>query len=298
MADKPQWYRRKVLRGSWHNQESGTEIKFAKDLPRHLYKLMAFQDGRDAVPSDAEKLRSILVDSTLWLADPTTLDDPDDMRASFVRNPDAAAARRRAVQIAAANGASRRESEKFASRIMINMSNADFDINKVLNSLRSKLGVCSLSSAVRNERLWSEFGGQHKGIAVQFRTERDIDTFAKAMSVVYTDKITHLTWPSAYATDELIDGVILRKATSYRDQLEHRLVAPIEQSRRLPIAGRSVTALILGKRFPEERVPAIRAILTERARRGLPPVKILRVANNFGSMKIRSMLSDAALFMP
>lgn len=261
------------------------EIKFCKETPRHLYKLMSFGDDNTATPSDAEKLESILINSSLWMADPNNLDDPDEIRANFIRNPDSAAARKRAIAIAANNGVARKYREAFASRIMKNLANPDVDLNAILNSLRGRLGVCSLSSSIKNQRLWSEFGGEHRGIAIQFSTERDVDTFAKAMKVIYTDKVELIPWPSDFSTDALVDNVILRKAESYRDQAEYRLVTAIAGDRHLPIQSRCVTGLILGKRFPADKLRLISQVLSRRERLGMPPVKLLRFADRIGPMK-------------
>ncbi len=258
--------------------------RWLANFPRHLYKYMPFNGAN---PDCARNLRTIAVQSNLWLSAPTDFNDPFDMKFSVAPDQDKVAVRKAIIKMGKVakqrEKLSRTETEKMVSRAMLNL-------NRMLGSEdlsidRGAHGVTCLTPHPNSLLMWAHYAQSHRGICLQFRTSFDPGIFASAIPVEYSNVYPVVHWPSFPSSE--VRAVMLRKGADWSYENEYRITTAGVSSRELGIAPRALTAIILGCNFSIDDFRLLRTILEEREAAGLPTVKILRASMGLSSYGIK-----------
>lgn len=244
---------------------------------RHLYKYMRF----DSASSDClRNLRTVLVDSKLYLSCPEKCNDPFEFHYRLHLDNDPVAVRRELALL----------HKKTYSRYKMHAKEREREVTKLMQGIRSKVaaglmptnsknhGIYCFAPNPKDLLMWAHYGDSHAGVCVQFRTSMDPATFLTAQPVDYSDNYPLLRWPSV-PTDDM-KAVMMRKGMAWKYEAERRIVMLGISDRHLDLRSEAVTGLILGSRFPDQHLPAILELLAERQAQGHPQVKLYRASTH------------------
>lgn len=252
----PAWAVRKALMG---------------DYPRHLYNYLRFDpDSKES----RRNLSTMLLDSNLYLADPADFNDPFEFKNKLVLDDDDVLQRY--------FGAIFRETypdlDKPTSAFNALLETLIDEVKSTSGQMFSALfethshGVHCFTPEPKSQLMWSHYADSHRGICLQFRTSYDVRTFLAAGPVDYCDDFPEFHFPTAPKEDTI--AMMMRKGTAWAYEKERRIVMLAINSRLLPFRPQALTGLILGGRFPEKHLPAIKQMLNERIENGLPPIRL------------------------
>ena len=243
---------------------------------RYLYKYASVLPSKESI----RNLRSIVIDSSLWLCSPLQFNDPFDCKVYF------------SIDTISSNGLWRfaEQKEKIEhdiggaldeTSLMVVMKNiADGTSRMIL----SKTGVTCFSEDPRNLLMWSHYAKDHSGICFQFEVVNDWNIFSRAYAVAYTEK---------YPTEYLFESDpkrsaqnVLSKFKNWQYEKEHRIVALDGAKRYLRFAPKALTGIILGACIKDEEEELISVIVKERGDLGLPKIRIYRARQHPREYKI------------
>jgi len=242
-----------------------------RSFPRHLYKFRAIPTD----PDGRRKLEALLLDNTLWMADPESFNDPFDGKCDYELTLRGAALRAAIEQMMLRQGmtnADIRRNQRVIDDAVNNPRDLETKLAKNMDTIRKQLGVCSLSAAPRNPLLWAHYARDHKGICVQLRPAADIDALP-AIKVIYQDEYPVLR---NLDRDDVLQRAMLpflRKSTDWAYEQEWRLVAPDGPNTPRPFGPGALSGVIFGMRMSDDDMEYIRSLMDQReARYGQRPV--------------------------
>lgn len=263
--------RRGGLQGS---RESGAD-------PRHLYKYRPL----DARSTDSvNKLRKILVKNQVWMAAPSSLNDPNDMRFDVEFNNDPEGRRewllRNQHLIAHLPP---QELRAATDRILYGKFDEEM-LAQFRKDVLDSMGVFSGSRDPRNQLMWAHYGGEDRGICIQFSTSHD-ELFLIAKPVIYGSEFPKLLLPAR--TLELPQEHYLIKSAVWAYEKEWRVVAP-SHSYAIALRPETVSGVIIGSRADSAVIDVVRALLEERRVAGHPPVKVYHAERSGFDIRLQS----------
>lgn len=263
----PAWQvRKEVLRG----------------FPGKLYNYLRF----DPTSEDSMRnVRTMLVDSKLYLSDPSDFNDPFEFQSRLVVEQEEMANQVRiAFEELVAHGV-RSEAERNeclpAVSAMIQRDPAAvfaeaFDT--------ANHGVHCFAPAGKDLLMWSHYADSHKGICLQFTPANDVGVFRLAHPVEYCDEYPVVHIPTIPIADTV--AMMMRKGTRWSYEAERRIAMIGINSRLMSFSSRALTGLILGCRFPDNHMPAVIRLLRERADSGGEPIKLYRATASRESYRL------------
>ncbi|MCS2403838.1 Protein of unknown function (DUF2971) [Bacteroides salyersiae] len=142
---------------------------------------------------------------------------------------------------------------------------------KIVDQVRTKLGIFSLSKTVFNELLWAYYANGHKGFCIEYDFEQLKKSISKGhlhsiFNVQYKNDIPEFSINSI--TDNLVDDtqflkcLIATKSMAWEREEEIRIT--LYSSGLLGISPESVTGIYFGFRMPESDKELIKASLASR----------------------------------
>ena len=142
---------------------------------------------------------------------------------------------------------------------------------KIVDQVRTKLGIFSLSKTVCNELLWAYYANGHKGFCIEYDFEQLKKSISKGhlhsiFNVQYKNDIPEFSINSI--TDNLVDDtqflkcLIATKSMAWEREEEIRIT--LYSSGLLGISPESVTGIYFGFRMPESDKELIKASLASR----------------------------------
>ena len=251
--------------------------------PRHLYKYMRF----DSASSESiRNLRTLLVDSKLYLSCPEACNDPFEFHYRIDLDKDPVAVRRELARL----------HKKMYGPGSMSTKERDREITKLIVRMRSKVdeglmpttsenhGIYCFAPDPKDLLMWAHYGDSHAGVCVQFRTSMDPATFLSAQPVDYSDNYPLLRWPSMPSDD--IRAVMLRKGTQWQYEAEARIVMLGISDRHMNLRPQAVTGLILGSRMSDTHLDAVLRLLAEREQKGHPQIKLYRAGTHKSAYRL------------
>ena len=249
--------------------------------PRFVYKYFGSNICRD---DGEDRLRDLVVKSRVWLASPSSFNDPFDCQA----------------QIEIPNNLSeiekymddlwRRENPQLLWKKRRSMFNEIrkrpegprtyfYDLYQTTFKKRmAMVGVFSVSLLPRQLLMWSHYAAQHKGVCCIFESARDLSTWGKVISVDYRDDFPTANFSE---NDPLQYGnVLMRKSTSWSYEKEHRIIAVNGANHYSRFEPSSLYGIILGARLGTDSLDVVKLLLQERDAAGLPKIEVFKASMN------------------
>lgn len=244
-------------------------------IPRFFYRY-AHLNPADA--KSVERLRQVVLGSSLWLSSPQDFNDPYDMHCHVVF--EGTGAEKRQVLLAKAKeldslglvGDGWKSRQRRVDLMMANPDKLLSGIRKSFKLVLNHAGVCCFTTNPRQLLMWSHYGKDHKGLALQFDPSGDPVTFTKPSRVSYSKELPVINW-----TEATYSGVLEVTHTKYEDwgyEDEWRMLHPRGCHTRHLFAAKALTGIIFGCRTPKEVKQMVVELLAERGRLGFPPVRL------------------------
>jgi len=117
--------------------------------------------------------------------------------------------------------------------------------------------VLCLSGEWANELMWAFYADNHRGLCLCFNTEHEF--FQNAKPVLYTHSpvdVEHLVDSQAE-----VDHVAYCKSLAWQFQKEWRIVFPGDEPNKVKFPRESLSAVILGYRFPGPQFDGLKQVL-------------------------------------
>ena len=194
-------------------------------------------------------VKEIIVDSKLYLANPTTFNDPFDSRVHF--SPDLSEKeleRKGAELLRREYGLCRQQ-----SRQAIRKANPPYDVQEFLAHMRrvvqqavDRLCMLSMSSDPSNILMWSHYADCHRGICLVFDRNGLQPPFAEVLQVVYHEKFPLLDVFAGY--DVIAKSLFQAKARDWSYEREWRAIDFDNRGLKLDFVPRALVGLIFGAR--------------------------------------------------
>ena len=196
-----------------------------------------------------------LVNNTVWLATPSTFNDPFDCAVTLDRKKF-----RESLDHAITRVVQQARPEDLAGKDLSGVRPGDAEAyDEYRNGIRTLLqdmGVLCLSEVPDSMLMWSHYAGHHLGFCVEYDFGEDTQLKKIAHAVQYSDNI-----PSFSAADlagpgksEALDALWLTKAECWAYEKEWRVMMP--KGGKPYQAPSAVRAVIFGARMPDRRVGA------------------------------------------
>ncbi len=240
-----------------------------------IYKYSSFS------PSDnfsVCKLKTIVVDSKLYLAAPSAFNDPYEFVADFRLHNDAAKRRKyfermannallRGNDIAPTISGRKRKIEAIVTRLVDSYNANPEYMKNVMDQSSSVFGISSFSRTARSILMWSYYSAGHTGLCLQFNPYLDPGVLLLAQRVNYHKNLPTVLMPDDEA--QLDKKVILSKSDAWEHEMELRYVSHKISNGTIAFDGRALTGVMLGMRFPDDSLYKLKEILRMRVHEGL-----------------------------
>jgi hypothetical protein len=251
--------------------------------PRFIYKfreLKRTEPHRDGdpifTPKSINVLRTVLVDSLLWLSSPEDFNDPFDTWVSWTVEGTDQQKMARLRALAEEHLAELTPQQREAGLRNAMQTPHDGLVAMLLQSFaeqRRRFGVCCFAGDPRDVLMWSHYAGSHTGVCLQFETSCDPPVFMRALPVAYVDQSPMINWLMGNFQRE-VGEAFTRKHIRWRYEAEHRIIQRDRAGCCVRFAPGALTGLIFGCKADADVKRAVRQLLYERAGRGLPRVKL------------------------
>ena len=239
-------------------------------LKRFLYKY------RTLDPSDetsVDRLRDLLLRSSLWLSSPVDFNDPFDMATVIVADGNKKQRRRRFLKLMKEHGLGRKQRKVKAEELSSkDIRELERDLTNVFKENQKEVGVYSFAGDPRNILMWSHYAGNHTGICLQIDRDEDLPTFSYALPVKYSTEFPETNWFRGFAKS--LGTVMLRKHIGWKYEKEHRMVFPENARKYLAFEPRALKGVIFGCKASPDTIAKVGELLAERTRKGLPSVNV------------------------
>ena len=256
--------------------------------PRFLYKFRTTEN--------ADWLRSLIVDNTLYLNSPRDFNDPFDMRGSLVIKGgiDALIARYRELP-----GDARILKRAIAdARRGVAIEGLQAYVTRTLNpqsefeGMIKEQGVHCFSSRIARERLsgprsnlmWSHYADSHKGLCLQYEVARDA-VLVSAVKVEYGFGYPEINWLSPEFPNEVLKCVTTKdKCWEYEG--EWRYIQGGAAKSLIQVDKYSLAGIIMGSEASKETVELVRQLVAERASKTGAQTKLYKAARSTSEYRL------------
>lgn len=243
--------------------------------PRFFYKFRALD------PNDARsiaKLRTLLVESRLWMSHHESFNDPFDMKAQVVLEGTARQMEDRFKALIADRSGARRQERREMLRNIMSRSRADIEatLQTTFRESAGAAGICSFAGDPRSILMWTHYAQNHEGVCLQFEFAGDPRTFAWAQEVKYAAEYPRINYVDTSTFGDQLYTVLTRKHSGWSYEKEWRIVHLAGANTLLPFRAESLSGLIMGCRATDQHRSAVKALLAERINAKLPQVRLYR----------------------
>lgn len=162
----------------------------------------------------------------------------------------------------------------------------------------SNYGILSLTDNYNNILMWSHYADMHKGICLKFNTDKLIKSglFESGCIVFYDDKyptldLLNFVSPVVDVEIKLLILLFFNKHISWKYENEYRIIKifghhrdpkQLIEQRKVKITSDSIEEVILGSRFPVEKIHEIKSICKEK---GIPLYQMKNVTSQYNIEK-------------
>lgn len=218
-----------------------------------------------------------MVDSRVWIASPSSLNDPQDLDFTFVDNRNPQDRRRWSKEAVSSlppmNPVERLQLVRKIERARMTRE----QISKFKETQRLEIGVFCASQNPRDVLMWTHYAAESRGITVQYATYED-EFFLIAKAVDYSEAFPTVTIPTPSASEA---EHYLAKASFWSYEAEWRVVTPTPNSF-VQLNPRAVAGVIFGARASEETRMCVARLSAERADKCKPPLATYESAYRAG----------------
>lgn len=235
-----------------------------------------------------DRLKDVVLRSRLWLSSPEDFNDPFDSKAQAVYEPDTRKRRAKIEQLVRTHAPHLSWSEK---REKINQMMArtpsqwHVESAQILEKNSTSLGISCFTDDPRNLLMWSHYARHHRGICLQFEVVRDINVFARAQAVEYTNDYP-LFNIFTFTMDDL-SRLMLSKFKDWEYERERRIVCPDGAHKWLRFSPNALTGVILGTKAGDKSLSTIKQVLAERSDLQLPRINLYQAHQHASSYRLR-----------
>jgi len=124
---------------------------------------------------------------------------------------------------------------------------------------RRKTRVICLSGDWKNELMWAFYADNHRGMCFCFSTEHEF--FRAAKPVLYTHSPTDVEYVVDSKSE--VDPMAYCKSLAWQFQKEWRIVFQGDEPKKLQFPKESLSAVILGYRFPKIQIDELKKLLLD-----------------------------------
>lgn len=253
------------------------------DRPRFLYKYLDFN------PKNAlsyKKAKDFIVESTLYLARPESLNDPFDFCAHW-SVPDAEQFMAWATE--SAEGLRRRgdprSKEQLIANVLQRLKSEDDLVNSSFANISKQHGIACFATNPRSIRMWSHYASAHTGVCLIFNPARSLERLAVALRVTYSDDFPTLSFPAD--VPHVVDKVMRVKSRLWAEEGEYRYIDGALGGSSVRFDASALTGIILGARFPTESIEPLRRLLRGRQQKTFPSIKMFRARVSKAAYELR-----------
>ncbi len=234
-------------------------------FPRRLYKFRTVPAATDV--AGRRRLEALLLDNTLWLADPDSFNDPFDGKSAYDLTLSGPELRQAMEHLFRRQGlTSAKARKRVRSDIVAKPRWIEEQLTRNMETMRHQLGVCALSEEPRNPLLWAHYANDHRGLCVQLDLRADLHALV-AHPVEYQDEFPVLRDFDRDPDDQRAMLPFLRKSTDWAYEKEWRIVALDFPNTLRVFAPPALTGVIQGMRMTDDDKTYIRGLMDERERR-------------------------------
>ena len=254
-----------------------------KSYPRFFYRYISL-DSTDN--KSINKLRDIIVESTLWLSSRDAFNDPFDIKAKVIIQGGPDKLRNKIKELLKTHkpelGGIQRNQE--INRIMANQSELLKNINNSTEKSFKNIGACCFTTNPRNLLMWSHYANQHKGIVLQFEVARDTSAFLKTLPVCYVKDYPIINW--ANETENEIRKGFINKFEDWAYESEWRIIHAVGANTYIDFEPEALTGVIFGCKSDNNIKDVVNQLLAERTQKNMPPVIIYNACMHDSKYKV------------
>ena len=241
-------------------------------FPRFLYKFRHAEPHDDVIT----RLRSIIVESHLWLSHHESFNDPFDMKAYMVLDGTDRQIRERFKALVADHSAAPRRQRKEMLGNIMNMPRDAMlaHLNQTLRLSAGRAGICSFAGNPHSIVMWTHYAQNHQGVCLQFEVARDARTFAFAQQVHYRDEYPRVNFTVREDMANHLYTVMTRKHPGWEYEGEWRIIHLQGANSMLPFRPEALVRVVFGCRSSPTLVDSVRGLLSERRAAGLPAISL------------------------
>ena len=250
--------------------------------PRFLYKFRALRTpdpaprGGPAFTADSiEELRTVLVDSLLWLSGPVKFIDPFDMWDAWTLKGSAKERLRRFRELAKKQRPELnfKQREQAVRNLMVAPEEQTLAfLNCSFSQQRLNVGVCCFAAGnPRDVLMWSHYAAAHAGVCLQFEITRDPRVLMRAVAVAYDDNYPVINW--IINPHRALGETLTRKHSRWSHEKERRIISDSKANCFIRFNPSALTAIVFGCRARQDVKDAVTRLLEERESRGLPKLR-------------------------
>lgn len=204
-----------------------------------------------------------LTNNTIWMAKPTTFNDPFDCALTLDRAKYTESVMH-AISVAMERAKTEGLKPEHLRDIWPGDAEAFEDLRGKLLGLVQTMGICSFSAVPNHLLMWSHYANHHRGFCVGYDCREGTLLRKKACKVRYEDTVPSLSAAdfSPQNSNEAFDVLWLTKAKYWSYEEEWRVMMP--EGNKTFQAPSAITAVIFGARMPEsDRVMITHALRHE-----------------------------------
>lgn len=202
---------------------------------------------KENIPTSLYRYRSVnsyslddLINSTVWLAPPESLNDPYDCRFFYdvkkikdyyKKNPTLASGLRAFYEIFTGNALSETKEKELDDQVLLPLLE-NWIVNVVKEGLEGRTRICSFSERVDCMPMWAHYSDNHKGFCIEYDVSQfSFATRSNLYPVIYSEKACDLTDYFTESPDKLdeinpfyIKRVAFQKAQEWSYEKEWRVM--------------------------------------------------------------------------
>lgn len=221
-----------------------------------------------------DNLRDILVQSRMRLNARSEFNDPFDSYSDWLTPNTKEELRQYFFDIAKGQGSSENEAALIAN-YTVNTDNFWQQFKDSIRGSIEKAGIACFAESGLNFLMWSHYGSQHTGAAIEFYGIANDEPIFPAMPVRYGDDFPRFKYNRADFNDQTFRSV-LYKSSAWRYEMEWRLIESPHAKSYGALDARVVCSVTFGCLVKDEFKNKVLAIVDERKKAGLPDIQLYK----------------------
>lgn len=274
------------------------------DLLRNADRAFAarfFDGGPDHFPRflyqyhgpGSKGIEGLLIRSEVWLSDPANFNDPFELKSRVVFEGTPKQKMNALLAAMKGRGVPHANRQSVAEAIY-RSGNVEALLQASLDKRAVDFGVCCFATDPRHVLMWSHYAQKHQGVCFQFHGCESAELMCQAFPVRYSDAFATVNWARRETMEKQLGGLFFRKAKRWAYEGEHRIVRNYAAARAVPINPAALRGVILGTRCTVETRGLVTRLCEQRARKGLPRVRVFQAQGAAASYELSIVRASAA----